>query len=221
MMRWMYRRCWLPIYRRLALHYIRRERRFRFGGLRLTIPPGVFHPGVFFSTPIFLRYLETIDLQDKKILDIGTGSGVMALFAARKGARAAALDIHPLAVETARRNAATLQLQLAVWQSDLFDALPAQQFDYVLINPPYYPRTPETDAERAFFAGENLEYFEKLFHQLPDYIHAGSRIWMILSEDCHLEKIQEIAGRNGFSFSLVYQKYRWGERFEIWSIQHA
>ena len=218
-MRWIFRRFWLPLYRTWALRHIRRERLFRYDRLELRVPPGVFHPGIFFSTPIFLDFLKKIDFNKKNILDVGTGSGALALFAAQNGGQTTALDINPLAVKTARENAAALGLQLQIVQSDLFDALPAQPFDIILINPPYYPQTPKNDSERAFFAGPELEYFEKLFRQLPKYLHSKSQTWMILSQDCNLKKIQEIAGRNQLAFSLLFKKTKWGERFEIWEFR--
>lgn len=217
-MRWLYRRFWLPLYRRWALRHIRSERTFRYGDLHLQVPPGVFHPGIFFSTPVFLEFLGAVDFAGKKTLDIGTGSGALALYSASRGARAAALDINPAALETARQNAAANRLPLELWCSDLFDAVPEQTFDYFLINPPFYPREPQNAAEHAFFAGEDLGYFEKLFRQLPNYAQPYSRIWMILSEDCDLEKIQEIAARTGFRFTLAALRRKWGERLMVFEI---
>lgn len=216
-MRWMYRRFWLPVYRWWALRFIREERVFRYGRLHLEVPPGVFHPGIFFSTPIFLNFLQNIDFQNKKTLDVGTGSGALALFAAQKGADVTALDINSLAVQTARRNAEALGLHLSLLHSDLLEALPFQTFDFVLINPPYYPKKPENAAEHAFFAGENLSYFEKLFCQLPPFLLPESNGWMILSEDCDLPTIQEMADRYGFWFFNVLEQKKWGERFGIWA----
>ena len=53
-MRWIFRHFWLPFYRSWALRHIQKERLFRYGRLRLRVPPGVFHPGIFFSTPMNL-----------------------------------------------------------------------------------------------------------------------------------------------------------------------
>jgi release factor glutamine methyltransferase len=203
------------------MRYIRRTRHFECAGLRLRVPPGVFHPGVFFSSPIFVSFLQKVDFQGKSVVDIGTGSGLLALFAAQKGAIATALDIHPLAVEAARSNAESNRLPLRVVQSDLFDALAPAAFDAVLINPPYYPRAPRTDAERAFFAGENWGYFEKLFSQLHAYIHRGSQVWMVLSEDCNLLKIKELAQSQGFSMEIVFERKKWGERFWVLECQRS
>lgn len=215
----MIRLFWLPFYRYWALRHIRKTKTVWYGDLQLRVPPGVFHPDVFFSTPIFLQFLQEQELSNCSVLDVGTGSGALALFCASRGAHASALDINPLAVETARDNAVRNRISLSVWQSDLFDNVPLQSFDCMVINPPYYPKSPKTAAEHAFFAGEQLEYFDKLFRQLPAYRHAGTRVWMILSEDCDLQKIQKLAHRYAFQLERLYQAKKWGERFEIFGLQ--
>ncbi len=215
MKRRFFRLFWLPLYRRWALRYIQQERVFEHADLRLSVPPGVFHPGVFFSTPLFVTFLQNVDFQEKTVLDVGTGSGLLALFAARKGGLVTALDINPLAVQTALQNATFNGLVLTAVESDLFDALPPQTFDVVLINPPYYPRIPHDAAERAFFAGEGLEYFEKLFTQLPRYVHPATKVWMVLSEDCDLLHIRAMAAVGGFDWAVVFQQKKWGERFFV------
>ena len=126
-----------------------------------------------------------------------------------------AVDINPLAVQTALQNATFNGLVLTAVESDLFDALPPQTFDVVLINPPYYPRAPRDTTEHAFFAGEGLEYFEKLFRQLPHYIHSSTKVWMVLSEDCDLPRIRAMAAVGGFDWAVVFQQKKWGERFFV------
>ena len=215
-MRWFFKRFWLPFYRRWALRYVRQERRYSIAGLRLNIPSGVFHPGIYFSTPIFLRFLQQIDFQGKTVLDVGTGSGLLALFAAQKGAHATALDLNPKAVATARQNAAANGLGLEVLESDLFAALPpGRTFDLLLVNPPYYPSTPRDPAELAFFAGESLDYFERFFEQVGAICHPQSATYFILSEDCPWDNIQEIAARHGYALSVVFEQKKWGERFFV------
>lgn len=159
-----------------------------------------------------------MNLKDRKVLDIGTGSGLLALFSAQRGAQVTALDLHPLALETARSNALINQLPISFLHSDLLDQVPSEPYDLILINPPYYPRSPRTLAEHAFFAGENLEYFQKLFAQLPAVWRKDpdpTVLWMILSEDCDLVKIKEIAAGNGYLLQIVFEKKKWGERFFI------
>ena len=85
------------------------------------------------------------------------------------------------------------------------DNLKKQTFDYIIINPPYYPEKPKNIKERAWYCGENFDYFEKLFVQLPDFLTA-SNCYMILSQDCEIEKIKAIAVRNAMTFELVLEK---------------
>lgn len=221
MLRQLLRISWLPLYRRWALWYVRRERPFRFGALRLRVPVGVFHPGVYFSSPIMLDFLQKQDLNGLKILDLGTGSGVLALQAAAQKALVTAVDIHPLALETALANAARNGLHLRCLCSDLLEHVPPEVFDRVLINPPFYPKNPANLPEHAFFAGENLNYFRRLFRSLPNYLHAESRVWMILSEDCRLVEIQALATANRLGWEIVQEKQKWGERFYLVALRRT
>jgi release factor glutamine methyltransferase len=207
---------WLPFYRRWALRKITQTQVVHLAGLRLNVPSGVFHPTLFFSTPIFISFLQDIDFQGKKVLDVGTGTGALALFAAQKGASTTALDIAPLAVKTTRDNAHMNQLEVAVHQSDLFGQLAATEwFDYILVNPPYYPKAAHSDAEKAFFAGEGLTYFDRFFEQVGMYCRLNTRIWMILSEDCDLSDITATAVEWRFSAQIVFERRHWGERFWV------
>lgn len=215
MSRIIFRIFWLPFYRRWALRHIQQERVWEYAGLRLRIPPGVFHPGIFFSTPIFMDFLQNTDLRGKTVLDVGTGSGALALLAAQKGATAVAIDLNPAAVESAAVNAQNNGLSVTLWQSDLFTSLPIQTFDFVLVNPPYYARTPSNASEHAFFAGEELDYFARFFQQLPDFIQTHTSVWMILSEDCDWARIQQLAALQHFEGRVVFERRKWGERFFV------
>jgi release factor glutamine methyltransferase len=77
-----------------------------------------------------------------QIADVGTGSGVLAVCAAKyvPQARVTAIDISPTALAVARRNAAKhgVAERIAFVESDMFAALPAdKKFDYIVSNPPY------------------------------------------------------------------------------------
>lgn len=182
----------------------------------LEVPPGVFHPGIYFSTPIFLNYLESIDFHGNTVLDIGTGSGALAIFAAKKGGVVYACDINPAAVETAQRNATRAAVNVAFAVSDLFKNIPENAVaDIVLVNPPYYPHNPANDTERAFFAGEGLVYFRRFFEEVIPFLKSDSIILMILSEDCDWATIRRFASEKNFSAAIVFEKLKWGERLFV------
>jgi release factor glutamine methyltransferase len=73
------------------------------------------------------------------VLDLGTGSGAVALAIAaeRPLARVTAVDVAPGALEVARANAARLELPLRLRAGDWFAAVPGERFDLVVSNPPY------------------------------------------------------------------------------------
>ncbi|QBZ96862.1 methyltransferase [Flavobacterium sangjuense] len=158
-----------------------------------------------FSTNILLDFVKKLDLQNKSFLELGCGSGIISLLAAKNGAAVTASDVNQIALDFLETNASKNKLKLKIIYSDLFDNLKNQTFDYIIINPPYYPKTPKNIKEHAWFCGENFEYFEKLFVQLPNYLAAGD-CYMILSQDCDIEKIKAIALRNALAFELVFEK---------------
>ena len=95
------------------------------------------------------------------MLDLGTGSGVGALFAARRGFRVVAVDINPEAVRCARVNALLHHLEdrIEARQGDLFAPVAGERFDLVLFNPPFFRGEPVNDLDRAWRGTDVLERF--------------------------------------------------------------
>ncbi|KYG79454.1 hypothetical protein AWW67_13880 [Roseivirga seohaensis] len=186
--------------------YSRKERTTRVAGIKLTVLPGVFNPRLFFSTKFMMRYIEQYHLQDKHVLDVGSGSGALAIAAAVKGAKVVAIDINQLAVDNTVKNALLNKLDLQVLRSDLWKDLPLQTFDMVLVNPPYYPKSPTNKEELAWYCGDNFQYFDCFFNGLGSFIHSKTKVIMILSEDCEIESIGSIAEKNSFEMVLAKRK---------------
>jgi len=95
---------------------------------------------------------------------------------------------------------------LKIIASDLFANIPKQHFDIIAINPPYYKKNPGTEAEYAWYCGENSEYFTLLFSNLDGYINGSSEIYMILCDGCDIDQIKSIAGQSNYHLDLVREK---------------
>lgn len=212
MLRFLVSTFWRP----LVSWYIRKPRPYSYEGIRIIVQPGVFHPAFFFSTRILLRFLHGMkqQLPGRRFLELGAGSGIISLYAARLGAAVTASDISLTAVSALRENAVRNGIELNILHSDLFGAFPEGDYDVILINPPYYKKNPATEAEHAWYCGEQLDYFRRLFAQLPARMHHGTLAFMILSDDCDLEGIRSLAGSNGFRMDVAEtRKVAWEKNF--------
>src|SRR5215471_10440557 len=88
-------------YRRYVLWRIRKPSTARIQGRGLSTDPDVFHPVFFHSTRILVAALRHLELGGKRFLDMGTGSGTVAIFAAGHGATVTGCDVNPRAVALA------------------------------------------------------------------------------------------------------------------------
>ena len=125
------------LYKPLLVKYLSATRTYTYKGIRLVVPPAVFHPGFFFSTRLLLRYVASLPLQNKLFLEPGAGSGLISLYAARKGAIVPAKDINPVAISNLEGNLHINRLHIDIIQSDLFTQIPQHALDIIAINPPY------------------------------------------------------------------------------------
>lgn len=186
--------------------YYFKPRTFCYDTICIKVHPDVFPPQMTFSTKILLDFISEMNLENKTFLELGCGSGIISLLASKKGAKVVASDINQTALNFLETNAYKNELSLKIVFSDLFKSLENLTFDYIIINPPYYPRKPQNVKEQAWFCGENFEYFEKLFSELPTFLSPNNKCFMILSQDCALEKIKTIALKNDIVFELFIEK---------------
>ncbi|HEY0433249.1 MAG TPA: methyltransferase, partial [Chitinophagaceae bacterium] len=180
---------WQPF----LVKYLSKTRSYQYGDIRLTIPATVFHPGFFFSTNLLLNQLKEYPLAHQKVLEPGAGSGLLSIYAAKQGAIVTATDINPASIECLTVNARENDVELNVITSDLFDRIPEQQFDVIVVNPPYYRKKAVSYADYAWNCGENGEYFEKFFSQAKRFVHPASKILMVLCDACDMQMVEGIA----------------------------
>ncbi len=200
-----------------AEHAVKRVSRTMIGGFALTVPPGVFHPRYFYSSRILLNAIETMDLAGKRVLDMGTGSGLLALGAARKGASVVAVDINPNAVRAAEENAVVNRLSgsITVIRSDLFDSLGEHRFDLIVWNPPFYPRDPESLTDAAWDAGMHYSAIERFAFAAADHLKDDGRCLLIFSSDMNIPYLARIFERAGFTSHRVAMRRRFLESFDV------
>lgn len=203
-----------PILWRMYRWYNGREHWHTMDGIDICLEPGVFHPRWFLTTRTFVDFAKTQVKPGDTVLELGAGNGLLALSCSKMGSIVTASDINPAAGRSIQRSAEKNGLPVTVITSDLFANIPPQSFDFIFINPPYFPQAPANDQEKAFLCGENFEYFEALFTQLKAY--RESSIYFILTDACDLPRITAIAQNNGSELVAVQQRKTWGEEHHIY-----
>lgn len=190
----------------LTRWYLRKARKYTYKETTVLVLPGVFHPGFFSSTRLILEYIEQKINPGETLLEIGSGTGLISVIAARKHARVTALDISSAAIENTFLNVKANSVKVDVVKSDLFDSLDNKRFDWIIVNPPYYARDPRTESDFAWYCGKEFQYFNRLFKGLREVMHSQSKVIMVLTMGCDLDEIFRIGHSAGFDFNLLKEK---------------
>ena len=150
-------------------------------GTPILVLPQVFNPKLFRSGEFLVQCLgPKVIPPGATVLDMGTGTGVGAVFAARWAGRVVAVDINPEAVRCARINVLLHRLEgkIEVRQGDLFAPVAGERFDVVLFNPPYFRGEPQGALDRAWRSNDVMERFAA---GLPDVLAPGGGALVVLS----------------------------------------
>ena len=132
------------------------------------------------------HYLE--EKVDAKVLDIGTGTGILAIMIAKLNPEQHVLasDISPEALKVAKENALNHQVNVEFIESNLFEHIPQQSFDLIVSNPPYISEdeldlmddsVKKFEPSLALFAEDNgLAIYKQLAKQIQSYVKETSMI---------------------------------------------
>jgi HemK-related putative methylase len=190
----------------------------RVQGLDVLVLPGVFHPEFFFASAFFARYLAERGMAaGARVLDMGTGSGILAILMAQRGALVTAIDIHPLAVRCARANARLhgVEERVRALESDLFAALAGERYDLITFHPPFYDRPARDLADRAWAGG--AETIRRFLHEAPAHLHPAGELLIAASTEAPYTA--SVSHAPGYTVRLVAQRELIAERLFLFSLR--
>jgi HemK-related putative methylase len=168
-------------YRLAGVHRYDRLRIEHVLEVPIIVLPSVANPKVLRTGAFFASQIDGARLTpDAAVLDLGTGSGVCALFAARHARRVVAVDINPDAVRCATVNALInrLEARITFRQGDLFTPVAGERFDLVLFNPPFIVGAPK-DARDAAWRSSDLP--RRFAAGLAAHLNPGGAALVLLS----------------------------------------
>jgi release factor glutamine methyltransferase len=129
----------------------------------------VYKPGE--DSFLVAEQLEKLDLEGKKCLDMGTGSGFLAEKMLEQGARKVhAVDVNPEAVEKASGRLEGYE-EAEVYRSDLFSEVDGK-FDLIVFNPPYLPAEEQEIGDEEIWSGgeEGVEVLEEFLEAVENFL---------------------------------------------------
>ncbi|MGP3942763.1 HemK2/MTQ2 family protein methyltransferase [Streptomyces sp. 6N106] len=173
--------------------------------MMLMTPPGVYAPQ--HDTWLLTEALDRENITEGTVvLDIGTGSGALAIAAARSGAgQVTAVDISPLAVATVRLRSRLEGLRIHVMRGDLLTSVADRRFDLIVANPPYVP-SPAARRGRAVAWNAGVDgraLLDQICRDAPPLLRPGGALLLVHSALCGVEKTVERLGRAGLRAAVT------------------
>ena len=188
-----------------------------FRRLTIGVRPGVFVPRPETEVLVQAALEGLSETKTPAVVDVATGSGAVALAIKdeRPDATVYAIDLSPEAVALTRENAATLGLEVTVFEGDMLEPVPGSirgELDAVVCNPPYValeardslPKDVRAEPELAVFGG--LDIYERLFEQAFASVRPGGLVAVEIEEST-AEAVSKAAEQEGFEELSVRQDF--------------
>jgi SAM-dependent methyltransferase len=150
-------------------------------------------------------------VREKTVLEIGTGSGLIALCCLQAGARrVVATDINPAAVANAAYNADHLGFadrlevrRVSPDRSGAYDVLnPAERFDLIISNPPWEDSTPVSVDQFALY-DDRFRLLRSILHGLPKHLEPGGTAYLAYGSVSSVRLVLQLAAESGFTAQVL------------------
>ncbi|GAB4308121.1 MAG: methyltransferase [Methanobacteriaceae archaeon] len=177
----------------------------RYKGLIIKTCNNVYLP----AEDTFLLADNLIISAGDKVLEIGTGTGLVALYASKSAKKVLATDINPHAVKCAKENVELNHAHnVEVRLGNLFLPLKNEKFDLILFNTPYLPTEDyekiDDDLNAAWDGGvDGRKIIDLFLNDVKDYLNKGGRVQLVQSSLSDIEKTVNKLEDKGFETFLT------------------
>jgi release factor glutamine methyltransferase len=187
---------------------------FTLNGEEILVLPGVMSPKYDWAGHYMIENLP--DVRDADVLEVGSGCGLVAMAAYRRGARRVlATDINPVAVENTRLNFERIGAQHACEAilSDMFEDV-SGQFDVVIFNAPYHGCAAGDDLEKGV-ADENYRALTAFFRDIHQHIKSQGRVVVGFSSSGDHDLFDGLVKESSLRLVTSVEDTRWGYQCEV------
>jgi release factor glutamine methyltransferase len=147
---------------------------------------------------------------DARVLDMGTGCGILAVLAARNAGKVVAVDINPYAVRCTSRNAQLngVSAKVETRLGNLFQVLEAEEeFDLIIFNAPYLPVDPgegKSWVEKAWSGGESgRTIIDRFLNTVSQHLSENGRVLLVQSSLSDIDETLKQFSRHGLRASIA------------------
>jgi len=190
-------------------------------GKNFIIDPKVFCPIFAESASILTEQIPKIVQRDDQILDVGTGSGVQAIFSVFAGAKnVVAIDKNPQAITCARKNITLHQLvsKINIRRGDLLTPLSnGEKFDLIIADLPFVSNPPRNLFEEAFF-DLNYQVNRRFLQQAPDYLVDRGKILITYSSLGDIPLFERMISKYNLKILSISEKKESNEKWKVYTL---
>lgn len=168
------------------------------------------HPEVYEPAEDTFLFAENLDIQRRdEVLEIGTGTGLIAVYTAQRTKRVVATDINEHAVKCALKNTITNKTyNIELRQGDLFEPVEGEKFDLILFNTPYLPTSEDEKLDEelnaAFDGGlEGRDTIDRFIEEVKEYLNEEGRVQLVQSSLADNEKTLSKLEELGFDAEIT------------------
>ncbi|NJE25912.1 methyltransferase domain-containing protein [Thermococcus sp. MV5] len=189
-----------------------------YEGLKIKLHPQVYEPAE--DTFLLARNLKV--KEGDIALDVGTGTGIIALLMARKASFVLGVDVNPIAIELAKENAkingiTNVQFKL----SNLFENV-TEKFDIITFNAPYLPGEAEEPIDLALVGGKTgREVLDSFLEQFDNYLRKKGVVQIVQSSITGIEETLRKLESKGFNPEITAKERYFFEEIVVISAKRA
>lgn len=176
------------------------------------------HPGVYEPAEDSMLMIEALEVRPgEEVLEVGCGTGIIALHCAKAGARVTASDVSIKAIECARANAERNDLDITLVESDLTEKMNGE-FEVIVFNPPYLPEDEISDP--SWTGGvSGLEMTLMFLKQCKRRLAPGGRVYIIVSTLSESRKFEPAADEMGYDYEIAARRQVFFEELIVYKLR--
>ena len=167
----------------------------------------------------FLLEKQVSKLAKGSVLDMGTGSGIQAVAAAKKRnvKKVLAVDVQKSVLKHCRETVKSKKISFR--QSNLFQKISKQKFDTIIFNPPYLPADPKLKDITLAGGEKGYEIVEKFLAKANNYLNDDGIILLLISSLTNQQKVEEILTEKLFEFEIISKKHIFFEDLIVYLVK--